>query len=502
MLTTHYDNEGRQLSNDGYLGHLDCESLSGGEIPSNFRVDKLGTSLWIPGWDWKDKLRWEQAALLAVSQNFFYAVISGALEVIVDGPGEVYDYVLADRSLGPGGDIREVLRELAVSDPGSEKAVNQTLRYVDTVVSARPVTTYIDGVGRVDLYVSVNDDAGVSKVAFVRDPGLLITDVRKLLGPAAPVLPAFWKPVTAVVVVSPTPGRDWVVRDCESPTHDQISVENIEQTRTDRTRREARKALKTLRDWVKSEIEKHAKPPSRDAVTEATELADFGLTVETSGPDSGSGGGAGNLFRTEPKVRVRGPAHRDTVLTEPLFPAEEEDTESDQESFGEQRSEPEQSEQSSDPSDPNGDQVDHAPDVGSSRDGTDPLPEFRGLKLASAQGLRPMFFPGSAVDAESSHTVSVSVRVPEEVTGVLVLELAAVGENERVYKVGVMSAECVVDGEAHNLVKTRKKGQFKVPVEHKDSSGRVMLRIRVNEPTEDMSYRIRPAGPSQRVVGL
>ena len=80
---------------------------------------------------------------------------------------------------------------------------------------------------------------------MVRWPGLKATDRAGQLGEANPRIPYGWERFTTVVATEPVEDDDWVLRACENPRHDGLSVNQIPKSERGR-RRTARSALREL----------------------------------------------------------------------------------------------------------------------------------------------------------------------------------------------------------------------------------------------------------------
>ncbi|MDE0267876.1 MAG: hypothetical protein OXI96_02390 [Acidimicrobiaceae bacterium] len=113
ILVTHYDDNDKQLSHDGYLAD-ERKPLCDDDIPDRFRMNTRGTQVLIPGWDWKNTngTSWEVAALDVIVEHYFYAVLQECLGITIErqgsSPSEPWD-TLDQSTLQPGGDVYELI---------------------------------------------------------------------------------------------------------------------------------------------------------------------------------------------------------------------------------------------------------------------------------------------------------------------------------------------------------------------------------------------------------
>lgn len=403
MLVTHYDRDSQQRSHHGYLGK-DREPLRGNQIPPRFRVSQPGTRVIIPGWNSqmlsstrvissaeknstskgspsskpssKGNPCWENGALQVLAEHYFYALLKGHLKVTVLNtnantiPRTVPNVnanmatntqrnttdtnakhdtthgdtlVLDADTLKAGGHMHQLL----------EEHESKVLPYVDVVLKPPSAATTIENIGDVKLYVDVGKQNGRRNIAFVRYPGVKIADNAKSMAEANPSIPYSWENFTAVVAVTPRNDSDWVVRSCESPSHDSLDTDRLNKPK----RKQARQALKSLAEWVRNEIEKFASRPDDTCIFEADELIHYGLTVEpptddthqsnsrSNGGDSKAAGHTGRQLRllqtrtikTAPKIwDIEHDTSPDTAHdASELEPISEESREGDKEDSGE-----------------------------------------------------------------------------------------------------------------------------------------------------------------------
>ncbi len=324
VLVTHEGPDGRQKSADGYLGDgTGKRSLQGEEIPSRFRMDKVGTRILIPGWEPSGGDNWRVSAVWSIVGSYFYAVLKGRLEAVLEGDsGDERASVVSSETILPGGDVYKLLQERG------NKETKTTARYV--LVAAKPpvAKTHIPGIGKAVLRIDVGPDNGRRDLALVRWPGLKVTDRAGQLGEANPRIPYGWERFTAVVATEPVEDDDWVLRACENPRHDGLSVSQIPKSQQ-RRRRTARSALRELRKWMYQEIRSRAQRVGDSAADDAHELLDFGLSVKRDG----AGSAGVRLLRTR-RVRRRPPAPTVPSVDVPSLPSDVDDETSEELSEG------------------------------------------------------------------------------------------------------------------------------------------------------------------------
>ena len=291
ILVTHFNSDSVQLSPDGYLED-ECKPLYDNDIPKFFKLNKPGTTVLIPGYspgDEEDDFSWEIRALNAAADNFFFAIIQRRLELLI-GSGD-NGFTIDAEAIAAKGDCWSKIEDI------------RTRKYIE-VSSFEPVAErYIEGIGDLELRLDVGEGNERRSLALVRHPGLKLTDIAQYLGEANPRIPHYWHPFTAVVSCVPRKD-DEVFRNCEPPSHDRLSVEEIPPTDKD-GRKKARGALRELRDWLYDCIEKYASPQESEVDSSAHELEEFGLVIEDSG--------SGTKIRLDP-IRVLNRAPRDEVI--------------------------------------------------------------------------------------------------------------------------------------------------------------------------------------------
>ncbi len=402
-----------------------------------------GTMVVIPGYisgeaegENEEDLGWEHRALNSAADSFFFALIHERLELTI---GE--NTVLNAEELAAG---ERVLTEIT-----SEK----TRQYIKVSAQKPVAKVYIEGIGNLQLRIDVGEGNGRRDLALVRHPGLMLTDVAKNLGPANPSIPNHWENFTAVLSCKPR-DDDLILKQCEPPSHDALSVDEIPQTDKE-SRRKARKALKELKVWLYETISKHA---SRDSerFSDAHELKRYGLVIEDA--DSGE------KIKIEPLRELNRAPRPESWPSE----GEQADAEEDDESGTEQ-------------STPDGGEG-----TGGSKRGS-LVKEGRAARTSRTQvELAPIFRPikGETHRLVASIVLPDSVKTQKEVR----LALKAVREDESSQVVGLMAAS--MGGRELSLVE---KNIFVVPLTELDETAkdeRIEIELSMNEPVGVSSFNL------------
>ncbi len=175
------------------------------------------------------------------------------------------NFTVDDKELSPDGSCWDLIHK------------ERTRQYIRVSAEEPVASHYIKGIGELELRINVGEGNDRRALALVRHPGLMLTDAAKNLGQANPSIPTHWKNFTAVLYCAPREG-DLVLKNCEPPSHDGLSVDEIPQTDKE-GRRQARQALKKLKEWLRKEIAKHASRDSEEG-SSAHELDRYGLLID------------------------------------------------------------------------------------------------------------------------------------------------------------------------------------------------------------------------------
>ncbi len=436
--------ESKKLSADGYLGNK-FDPLSDEEIPDRFYMKDPGTMVVIPGYmpgedegENGKSLGWEHRAINSAADSFFFALIHKRLELTIGKHA-----VLDAQRLTEGGECWEKISS------------DKTRRYIKVSAQKPEAERYIKGIGDLQLRIDVGEENARRDLALVRHPGLMLTDTAKNLGLASPSIPPHWENFTAVLSCVPREG-DLILKQCEPPSHDALSVDEIPQTDKE-GRRKARKALKDLRGWLYETIKERAFRDS-DRVSDARELERFGLVIKDV--DSGAQIQIDPLREVNRAPRPESwPPDESTDVEEPTLPSESE-TEQPSPVSGEGTGGSEQG----------------------SRVREDPVTRKKRLQVE----LSPIFRP---IKGET-HKVIVSVLLPDSIKNQESMHLAlkVVREDESSQVVGLMSAS--IGG--HRLCPVE-KNTFVVPLSDLDEEvkdGRVEIELSMNEPVGISSFNL------------
>jgi len=494
ILVTHYDEKGRKLSPDGFLGD-GADALVDNDIPARFQMPARGTKVLIPGWESSGKAdEWKSRALRVIAANFFWAILNNHLTVVLGDNDALF---LERDSLLPGGEARRMLREMG-NKGNLSRDINKTLRYIDISNQNPAAERYFPCVGDVELRIGVGiEGSGHRDIALVREPGLFITDAAKHLGrDLNPTIPRFWKDFTAVVTVKPRKGEDrqngkdgdWVLRDCETPAHNAIDVGRIRTTRKTKTRSDARKALRQVQSWLKEEIEKYANP-GRDSVDDWDDpgLIELGLFVESDQDGDASGGPGGDKKGRSIRLgNVRVTKHIPRQTTNLGFDVTPTETKVDDPSGEEEPGDvyvPEGERRQLGPDDPPGPPNPDKPTNA-------PTTTRTTTKKVARPDLRPVFT--SAFTGENgqrdTHAFKVALAIPSGMRNKdLQIRVTAVLEDTRQTPIRLMS---VKSKNVSLEMADQTKGTFTVPASLTAGTSRLNLKIRANEPIEETAFDV------------
>lgn len=286
MLVSHQDEKGNHYTYEGYLGAPDFYPLRDEAIAPDFRRDTPGLTLYIIGFNPPEEPEdtdWQTLSAEAAVSNFFHSIVNRKVVFDIDDGS-----VNADN-------IRSVAHGLT----GIE---SETRNFVAASSQPPVASTYIDGIGTVNLYLDISEDPEDNRreVALVRDSGMLITD--KLPSMNLPglrresSLPRNLKGFTAIVECLSAKNPS-LVRDAESPSHDQISADNIQD---EQRRSYAKRRFAQLAQWLKGEIQNRAKREVESRKDNADELNQYmALVGEAAAGQNGFAGA--QIFISKPR---------------------------------------------------------------------------------------------------------------------------------------------------------------------------------------------------------
>ena len=266
VLISHKDIEGEETQGTGFFGvKKNCRELTQ-KIPEPFRLldqserPVQGTSLAIMGFREADD--WRRRVAASAIGNFFFAIGTGRLTVIVE-PDESDELMEIDR-----GSLDDWFQYLAgaAGPNASEDASDNALQEAQTfweISKDEPVAEKQDvDLGHCRLWMRTAEGLP-SKVAFVRQTGMLVTDQQRGLIR----FPGFRE--FAALCVFEDPAGNELLRRMENPKHDQFEPDRLPKDERGR----GRQALKRITDWIRSEVRKQAGPPEGGKKTVLSELA-------------------------------------------------------------------------------------------------------------------------------------------------------------------------------------------------------------------------------------
>ena len=290
VLMSHTNAEGEETQGTGFFGaKKNCLELTQ-KIPQSFRVldqhrrPVQGTSLAIMGFRETDD--WRRRVAASTIGNFFYAIGTGRLTVIVE-PDESSELMEIDRRSLENW-FQHLTEDTGPDDP--EKTADDPLQEAQIfwkLSRDEPVAEKQDSeLGHCRLWIHTAEGLP-GKVAFVRRTGMLVTTQQ-------PGLIRFhgYREFAALCVFEDPAGNE-LLRRMENPKHDQFEPDRLPKDERGR----GRSALKRITDWIRSEIRKQAGPPEGGRRTVLSELAVYlpdyqpEEPFDDAGHDDGKGSG-------------------------------------------------------------------------------------------------------------------------------------------------------------------------------------------------------------------
>ena len=269
ILVSRKDGTGIDRRAIGYLCGDDFQPALNAEVPERFRMENAGTTLWILRQlesDWDTRIR------QSIVSHYFHAIIHGGLSATVNRVKITGDNL--EKFLLEGNERHE-----AISD------------FISVSRLPSVETTSIDGIGEINLRIKVyrgNNSNRKRQIALVRDAGMMITDQRNDMGLSGiKMIPSHWHGFTAIVECL-SHGKESLLRDSESPKHNEISPDQIDD---EKHRKLAEVAFRELGQWLREMLQKHAEPSGFGEEENASEVALY-LPIEApQGNGSAKGGG-------------------------------------------------------------------------------------------------------------------------------------------------------------------------------------------------------------------
>ena len=292
ILVSHTDSSRKLRRRTGYLSAGSYAPLKDNNVPYTFGLKEPGTAIYIPGYELgsnQGRPGWQQDCIATAIDNYFHAIVHINLVVVVSND-EVNAANIGEKYKGQ---------------------LPRTANFISVSKMAPAATEYFAGIGNVKLRISVHDDpkSKAREVALVRDSGMMITARLADMSLGLGRIPPLWRGFTAIIECISEPDKSSYIRDSESPKHDKLSVDYIDDPER---RRQARARFQEMGQWVRSQIESVAGlyvPESDDYVDELAKFlpvyddnvkpGDLNkpATVSITAPrqSSNTGGGAGLL---------------------------------------------------------------------------------------------------------------------------------------------------------------------------------------------------------------
>ena len=271
-LTGHMDpnGSGEDLQHVGFYADRDGSPVVGNRnIPEFFRLDDVGTGVYIMGFNPQSSY-WVDQVATSVIENFFYAIHHQNLVVRVQAKG-LAEVLIDHQTIGYLFDrLRPINRNAvhyyrAIRDMGEED-IELTSRFLK--------------LGKLRVHL-VFAQGAPRRVAHINRNGMLITDSREQkINPLAPRGRSLWPDFVGVAVPETDSGDLWL-RKMENPSHDSLSSGQL---RKEEDRREADQRFKQVRRELGEIIERRADIDRYGEASNVDELA--GLL-----PDTGDGVG-------------------------------------------------------------------------------------------------------------------------------------------------------------------------------------------------------------------
>ena len=285
ILMSHDDEVGNRRQGIGFWGVKDkCQPIEGGqELPQwLIRSEIIGTKLLLLGFD--NHEGWQESLAASVAENFFGAIKSGRLEVLIGDKYNINANGISD--IFTNNDITDSI----INEKNEPEQFKNSYEYYNCLVSHEDV--FIEQhqnqyLGHCELKIFLKEGLP-KKVSFLRN-GMLITDNIEIAG-----LKNFseFKDFVAVFNCKDNKGVEFL-RAMEPPRHDAFEPERMP---TKEEQIKARKALKEVAAWIREMLRRRAKDPVSE-ITKIDELKDFFPDV--------SGVGSGNpMEETNPSGKI------------------------------------------------------------------------------------------------------------------------------------------------------------------------------------------------------
>ena len=264
--------DGNETQGTGFYGMREgCLDVREG-FPGAFRLLSQdgapvnGTVLHILGFREGDD--WRRLIARSVIGNYFYAIGTGKLDVIVE-PDEDLErlglYQIDAASLESWFDVlgQNDVNEDVVEEGGSSLDTARALWNI-AAGGKEPIEKQDGDLGHCRLWIDVAEGLP-NRVGFVRSSGMLITTQQRNL-----IRFPGCRDFAALCVFEDPEGNE-LLRLMENPQHDQFEPERLPEEQQSKGKR----ALKRITDWIRSEIRKRAGPSQTTTRTVLSELAAY-----------------------------------------------------------------------------------------------------------------------------------------------------------------------------------------------------------------------------------
>ena len=249
---------GVMLQHIGFYTAEGNQPIVGPDIPVPFRLDEAGTGLWIIGFK-PERTQWQDAAVRATIDSFFYAIHNRHLIVNVS-PRRVAQTVTISH------DSIDILLEQHKGSP-------RTAHYYRAIRKEPGGSTEPTGfIGSLDVHIN-NEKGAPRRVAYVNRRGMLITDTRerRRSNPFYPGSGQGGWPDYAAVVTARDDATDQQMRRMENPAHDLITTERL----PDEDQEAAREHLNDASAQIRDIIEQAIREQDEADISNLTELAEM-----------------------------------------------------------------------------------------------------------------------------------------------------------------------------------------------------------------------------------
>ena len=230
------DNPDESLQHIGFYQDESMQPIIGRrEIDQFFQLTEPGAGVFIMGFNPRTD-NWIDEIVRAVLQNFFYAIHHQSLVVSVEDSENTVEIKY---------DNLEPLFERYNEDDSASHFYYRAIRDAEL-----ETTNAIRNLGEFDVFIHLN--GGPKRMAFVNRNGMLISDSREQKSnPIYTRNRSLWPDYAAVILPS-TDSVDKMIRKMENPSHDAISISQLneqdEQRKMRNAFRDARDAIRAIMD--------------------------------------------------------------------------------------------------------------------------------------------------------------------------------------------------------------------------------------------------------------